>query len=104
MPDPTQAIDDPRRYYRTVAVLFVDFAAARRGISAEDYFECYPRGLFQMSGAELVSDEAMAMVMAETKDRPHTRAAILFAHRFGEKVLQKLFKLGNVEDILWEQD
>ena len=85
----------PQRYYRTVAVLFITYAAACRGVDPKDYIECFNRGLFNMSGKELVPDEALRMI--EGKDTA-SEAAFEFARIYGEAGLNKLWEIASYEE------
>jgi hypothetical protein len=89
---------DPRRYYRTLAALFITFAAARRGISTNDYITGFNRGLFNACGDDFISEDAIKYV----RRQGGITSALRIGRAEGEEAgLRKLWALGELEETLF---
>jgi hypothetical protein len=90
--------DKPLRHYRTMAVLLVEFLAAKHGVTTDQYFEDYNKGKHQTLGEDLISHDQL---MRYAGIDPGVGALMRLLREHGEPILEHIFRMGAAEDHLF---
>jgi len=95
---------DPTYYYRELAVLFITYAAAFRGMTEEEYIKGYNAGRFNYTGEELVPETAGPRSLSrEQRIALENTPAFQFACMYGELGLTQLWKIAEIEELLFDE-
>ena len=98
---------DPTNYYRELAVLFITYAAAFRGITEEEYINGFNAGRFNYTGEELVPVDTPGISRSLSQKQRvalENTPAFQFARIHGELGLNQLWKMAEIEGILFDDE